>query len=122
MARCADFEAEGADIIFAEALETREELAAFAGGFTKATWANMMPKTPETSRAALHAMGFKVVTYNVVLQAAIHAMRATLTALKNDDLGSGPPRVAFDDLTELVGLPEYTALEARYGAAAAFRA
>lgn len=115
MARCRDFEAEGADIIFAEALETRDELAAFAGGFTKATWANMMPKTPETSRAALQAMGFKVVTYNVLLPAAIHAVRETLVALKNDDLTAGPPRVTFDEMTELAGLPEYVALEARYG-------
>jgi 2-methylisocitrate lyase-like PEP mutase family enzyme len=115
MARCRDFEAEGADIIFAEALETREELAAFAGGFSTPTWANMMPKTPETSRAALRAMGFKVVTYNVVLPAAIYAVRETLTALKNDDLAAAPPRVAFDEMTELAGLPEYSALEQRYG-------
>ena len=116
MARCRDFEAEGADIIFAEALETRVELAAFAGGFTKATWANMMPKTPETSRSALQAMGFKVVTYNVLLPAAIYAVRETLAALKNDDLAAGPPRVAFDEMTALAGLPEYTALEQRYAA------
>jgi len=90
-------------------------VAAFAGGFTTPTWANMMPKTPETSRAALHAMGFKVVTYNVVLPAMIHAVRETLTALKNDDQAAGPPRASFDELTELVGLPEYVALERRYG-------
>jgi hypothetical protein len=60
-------------------------------------------------------MGFKVVTYNVLLPAAMHAVRATLTALKNDDLAAGPPRLAFDELTDLVGLPAYTALERRYG-------
>ncbi len=57
MARCRDFEAEGADIVFAEALETREELQRFAGGFRAATWANMMPKTPPVSRAELHGDG-----------------------------------------------------------------
>jgi 2-methylisocitrate lyase-like PEP mutase family enzyme len=115
LARCRDFEAEGADIVFAEALETRAELAAFAGGFTTAaTWANMMPKTPETSRAALQAMGFKVVTYNVVLPALIHAVRETLAALKSGDPTGGPPGVSFGEMTELAGLPEYTALEARY--------
>jgi 2-methylisocitrate lyase-like PEP mutase family enzyme len=114
MARCRAFADEGADIIFAEALETRDELAAFAAGFSTPTWANMMPKTPETSRAALRAMGFNVVTYNVVLPAVIHAVRETLSALKNDDLAAGPPRVTFDEMTELAGLPEYTALERRY--------
>jgi 2-methylisocitrate lyase-like PEP mutase family enzyme len=114
MTRCADFEAEGADIVFAEALETREELATFAGGFRAATWANMMPKTPETSRAALRAMGFKVVTYNVVLPAVIHAVRETLAALASGDLTGPPPRVSFGEMTELAGLPEYNALEMRY--------
>ncbi len=33
MARCRAFEEEGADILFAEALETVEELKPFAGGF-----------------------------------------------------------------------------------------
>jgi 2-methylisocitrate lyase-like PEP mutase family enzyme len=114
MARCRDFEAEGADIVFAEALETRAELAAFGAGFGAATWANMMPKTPETSRAALQAMGFKVVTYNVLLPAVIHALRETLIALKSGDLTGAPPRVSFDEMTELAGLADYTALETRY--------
>jgi hypothetical protein len=49
------------------------------------------------------------------LPAAIHAVRETLVALKNDDLTAGPPRVTFDEMTELAGLPDYVALEARYG-------
>jgi 2-methylisocitrate lyase-like PEP mutase family enzyme len=73
-----------------------------------------MPKTPETSRAALQAMGFKVVTYNVLLPAVIHALRETLIALKSGDLTGAPPRVSFDEMTELAGLADYTALETRY--------
>ncbi len=91
MARVRDFEAEGADILFAEALETEAELREFGGGFSRPTWANMMPKTPVASRAALRAMGFKVVTYNVLLHAAIRAMRDTLAALKDDDIRRAPP-------------------------------
>jgi oxaloacetate decarboxylase len=114
MARCRDFQEEGADIVFAEALQTEEELRQFAGGFTASTWANMMPKTPVASRAALQAMGFKVVTYNVLLPAAIKAMQSALAALVADDPQSGPPLASFEEVTSLVGLPEYAALEERY--------
>jgi 2-methylisocitrate lyase-like PEP mutase family enzyme len=114
MARCRDFQEEGADIVFAEALQTEDELRQFAGGFTAHTWANMMPKTPVTSRAALHAMGFKFVTYNVLLPAAIKAIQTALVALVADDPQAGPPLATFEEVTSLVGLPEYTALEERY--------
>ncbi|MDB5405336.1 MAG: carboxyvinyl-carboxyphosphonate phosphorylmutase [Rhodospirillales bacterium] len=114
LARCRDFQEEGADIVFAEALQTEAELREFAGGFTVPTWANMMPKTPVTSRDALHAMGFKLVTYNVLLPAAIKAMQSALTALVADDLQSAPPLASFEEVTGLVGLPEYLEFEERY--------
>ncbi len=114
MARCRDFEQEGADIVFAEALENEAELKAFAGGFKKPTLANMMPKTPVRSRLALQAMGFKIVTYNVVIHAAVHAMQQILKALKADDMASAPALASFDEVTRLVGLPDYLALEQRY--------
>jgi 2-methylisocitrate lyase-like PEP mutase family enzyme len=114
MARCRVFQEEGADILFAEALETEAELRAFAGGFDRPTWANMMPKTPVASRAALGAMGFKVVTYNVLLHAAIRAMRDTLAALAGDDMERAPPLASFAELTALVGLDDYDATAERY--------
>src|SRR5579862_1514021 len=114
MARCADFAEEGADIIFAEALETEDELKSFAGRFKQPKLANMMPKTPVKSRAELKAMGFSIVTYNVLLHAAVRAMQQTLKALKADDMTSAPPLAAFDEVTRLVGLPDYLALEQRY--------
>jgi 2-methylisocitrate lyase-like PEP mutase family enzyme len=91
-----------------------DELKAFAGAFARPTWANMMLKTPVTSRAALRAMGFKVVTYNVLLHAAIAAMRQTLAALADDDMGRAPPLASFAELTTLVGLPDYDATAERY--------
>ena len=117
MARCRAFEAEGADILFAEALETETELRQFAGGFKRPTWANMMPKTPVAGRAQLRAMGFKVVTYNVLLHAAIRAMQDALAALAADDPAQAPPMASFAELTALVGLPEYDATAERYRAA-----
>lgn len=114
MARCDDFAAEGADIIFAEALENEVELKSFGARFKQPKLANMMPKTPVKSRTELKAMGFNIVTYNVLVHAAIRAMQQTLTALKADDMASAPPLAAFDEVTRLVGLPDYMALEQRY--------
>ena len=114
MGRCEDFAAEGADIIFAEALENEAELRSFGSRFKQHKLANMMPKTPVKSRAELKAMGFSIVTYNVLLHAAICAMQLTLKALKSDDMASAPPLAAFDEVTRLVGLPDYLALEQRY--------
>jgi 2-methylisocitrate lyase-like PEP mutase family enzyme len=114
MERCRIFREEGADLLFIEALTGVEEMRTFAGSF-RGTWANMMPKTPPVSRADLKAMGFTVVTYNVVLAAAVHAMRAALHALVADSPERTPPLMPFDDLTELVGLNDYVKLEQHYG-------
>jgi 2-methylisocitrate lyase-like PEP mutase family enzyme len=114
MARCRAFEEEGADILFAEALATEAEFAAFGGGFSRPTWANMMPKTPVASRARLKEMGFKIVTYNVLLHAAIRAIGDTLAALAADDPARAPPYASFEELTSLVGLDSYDKVSERY--------
>ena len=48
LARCRDFETEGADIIFLEAPESEAEMKAFCAAMTKPCMANMVPggKTP----------------------------------------------------------------------------
>ena len=76
----------------------------------------MMPKTPVRSRAELKAMGFDIVTYNVLIHAAVQAMQSTLTALKADNMASAPPLAGFDEVTRLVGLPDYMTMEQRYKA------
>jgi len=117
VSRARDFEAEGADIVFVEALQSADELAAFARAIKKPTWANMMPKTPLVSRARLKEMGFKIVTYNVILPAMIQATQDVLTALAKDDMDRAPPIAAFGEVMRVVGLPQYNALETRYAAA-----
>jgi 2-methylisocitrate lyase-like PEP mutase family enzyme len=114
MARCEAFAAEGADIIFAEALETEAELREFGSRFKQWKLANMMPKTPVKSRAELKAMGFNIVTYNIAIHAVIAALQQTFKALKADDMTSAPPLAAFDEVTRLVGLTDYMKLEQRY--------
>jgi 2-methylisocitrate lyase-like PEP mutase family enzyme len=116
MARCEGFVAEGADIIFAEALETEAELREFGKRFKHPKLANMMPKTPVRSRRELKAMGFDIVTYNVAIHAMIAALQQTFKALKADDMASAVPLAAFDEVTRLVGLTDYMQLEQRYKA------
>jgi len=118
-ARLKVFEEEGADILFAEALESVEEMKVVGGSFKTPTVASMMPKTPVAARAALGAMGFKIIAYNVILGAAIKAMQDTLAALKADKMDAAPPRITMDQIAQLAGLPDYNKLETRYALAEA---
>src|SRR5262249_14035276 len=62
LARCHDFEAEGADIIFLEAPESEAEMKAFCAAMTKPCLANMVPggKTPILPADQLQAIGYKL--------------------------------------------------------------
>ena len=85
LARCRDFEAEGADIIFLEAPETEDEMRRFCGAMEKPCMANMVPggKTPILPPAQLQEIGYKLALYPVMLlSSAIAAMQATLAALR----------------------------------------
>jgi 2-methylisocitrate lyase-like PEP mutase family enzyme len=114
LARAKAFEAGGADIVFMEALQSAEELHKYASTIHAAPWANMMPKTPLVSRADLKRMGFKFVTYNVALPAMIQAVEGVFAALKADDMDKSPALAPFGEVTRVVGLPDYNALEVRY--------
>ena len=69
LARCKDFEAEGADIIFFEAPETEDEMRRFCGAMKKPCMANMVPggKTPILPPAKLQEVGYKLALYPVML-------------------------------------------------------
>lgn len=115
--RCRDFEAEGADIIFFEAPETETEMRRFCEAVQKPCMANMVPggKTPILPPQDLQSIGYKLALYPVVLMSsAITAMQAALTALKPDGKVPLPPSIAFADLQQLVGFPDYWQREARY--------
>lgn len=117
--RCRDFEAEGADIIFFEAPETEMEMRRFCDAVQKPCMANMVPggKTPILPPQDLHRIGYKLALYPVVLMSsAITAMQAALAALKSDGRTPLPPSIAFVELQQLVGFPEYWERETRYKA------
>jgi 2-methylisocitrate lyase-like PEP mutase family enzyme len=119
LARCKDFEAEGADIIFLEAPETEDEMRKFCTATAKPCLANMVPggKTPVLPPAKLQEIGYKLALYPVMLlSSAIAAMQATLAALQPDSNIAQPPAISFTDLQNLVGFPDYWSREMKYQA------
>lgn len=119
LARCKDFENEGADIIFFEAPETEDEMRKFCSAMTKPCMANMVPggKTPVLPPAKLQEVGYKLALYPVMLlSSAIAAMQATLASLQPGSKAAAPPAISFTDLQSVVGFPDYWSREAKYQA------
>lgn len=114
LARCHDFEEEGADIIFLEAPHSAEEMANFCAAMSKPCMANMVPGgvTPIFPSEKLEQLGYKLAVYPVaMLSAAIHSMQTCLTALR---AGRLPQELPFQELLSIVGFNDYWQLEERY--------
>jgi len=117
LARCRDFEAEGADIIFLEAPQSEDEMRRFCSAMSRPCMANMVPggKTPVLPPQRLHEMGYKLAVYPVMLlSSAIAAMQATLTALRPESNVPQPAAVSFSELQAVVGFPDYWRSETKY--------
>jgi 2-methylisocitrate lyase-like PEP mutase family enzyme len=119
LARCRDFEAEGADIIFFEAPENEAEMMRFCAAMQKPCMANMVPggKTPVLPPKQLQQIGYKLALYPVALMtSAIAAMQATLAALRAENGKALPPSISFAELQKVVGFPDYWQRETKYQA------
>jgi len=117
LARCREFEAQGADIIFLEAPESEAEMMRFCGAMQKPCMANMVPggKTPVLPPKELQRIGYKLALYPVaLLTSAIAAMQASLAALRPENGKSLPPSVSFIELQKIVGFPDYWTSETKY--------
>ena len=120
LARCRDFEQEGADIIFLEAPESEAEMRSFCGAVRKPCMANMVAggKTPVLPPADLQRLGYRLAVYPVMLlSAAIAAMQTALEALRPGAEVPPPSCVPFAQLQSIVGFPAYWSREERYRAA-----
>ena len=112
--RCRLFVDEGADIIFLEAPETRDEMERFCRARPRPCMANMVSggTTPVLPPRELEALGYKIAAYPLVLiSTAVRAMQQALGALAK---GEETDQVSFDELKRLVGFPAYYELEQRY--------
>jgi 2,3-dimethylmalate lyase len=111
----------GADMLFIEAPVGRAEVERVAGHFKGVPLLYNMAasgKTPDLPADELGRLGFKLAIYpNWIILAAIPAMRAMLRELKaKGSIAEIRGKVAdFKEFTEIAGLPEIQALEARYG-------
>ena len=102
----------GADALFVEAPETEDEIEAVAAAFPDVplvfNWVDG-GKTPQLPLERIRELGFALVIYPVTaLFAAAAAVAGVLERLGEHDV---PP---FDAFTDMIGLPEMRALEARF--------
>lgn len=106
----------GADVIFVEALQTREQVENAAKLVGAPLMANMVEhgKTPLDTADNLYKMGFRIAIYPVVpLYSATKAMSEVLATLKEtEDLSKCMEReVDFPTFNQMIGLKEYRDLE-----------
>lgn len=111
----------GADVLFVEAPVGVEQVKQVAQRFKGVPLLYNMAasgKTPDLPADELGRLGFKLAIYpNWMLLAAIPAMQGLLRELKRaGGIAGVRDKVAtFKQFTEIAGLPEVQALEARYG-------
>lgn len=107
----------GADVIFVEAPESREEMKRIANGFDAPTFANMIEggKTPYLTGMELADIGYDIVVYPLSpLFAATHALRETYEALYESGTATDVATVDFEAFEELIDAPSYRDQERRY--------
>ena len=102
----------GADALFVEAPETEQEIEAVVAAFPDVprvfNWVDG-GKTPQLPLDRIRELGFALVIYPVTtLFAAARAVAEVLDRLGEHDVPS------FDAFTDMIGLPEMRALEARF--------
>jgi carboxyvinyl-carboxyphosphonate phosphorylmutase len=107
----------GADALFVEAPETETEIEAVAAAFPDVplvfNWVDG-GKTPELPLDRIRALGFVLVIFPVTtLFAAARAVGDVLARIREDGTNDVP---GFDAFTDMIGLPEVRALEARFAA------
>ena len=117
----------GADCVFADAINTTEDIKRLTRVVNKPVFVNMgfglrtRPTTPLISPRELELIGVKAVSYpRLLTSAAVKGMRVAMEAFKQDVLDKGVTldrpdlAVDFDELNELVGLDFVTSLEERF--------
>jgi 2-methylisocitrate lyase-like PEP mutase family enzyme len=121
VARAKQYQAAGADILFVEAPESVEEMAALPKLISAPLLINIVigGKTPVVGREDLARMGFALVLYaNTALQGAITGMQNALRELQaKGQIGESGPVASFRERQRLVGKTMFDELDRRYGSA-----
>lgn len=109
----------GADLTFVEAPRSEADMARIPAALAVPQVANLVVGglTPVLPREKLQSMGFALVLYaNVALQAALFGMKDVLGHLRETGAldGVAARLMPFAERQDLVGKPDWDALEARY--------
>jgi 2,3-dimethylmalate lyase len=109
----------GADILFVESPESREEMRTICERFDVPLVANMVEKgrTPVLSRAELEELGYRLAIFPVTaLLAAVKAMRGAYghLAAQGSSTGLATPLEDFAALTKLMGFEDVWDFEKRH--------
>lgn len=109
----------GADVLFIDALASKEEMKAFCETAPQVPkLANMLEgggKTPILSPSELEEIGYKLVVYPLSLMGvSIRAMQDALNALKGGRIPSSETMPTFEEIKEIVGFNAYYEEEKRY--------
>ena len=116
----------GADLVFADALLTEDDIRRFVREVDAPVAVNMglgirgRPTTPLIPAKRLDAMGVAVVIYpRLLTTAAVHGMRSAMAALavaleSEEPLERTDLQVSFDELNTMMGLPGFQELERRH--------
>jgi 2-methylisocitrate lyase-like PEP mutase family enzyme len=119
--RAALFRAAGADVLFVEAPESREEISAIFAAVDAPHIVNVVigGKTPTLDQAEAQQMGCSALLYaNIALQSAVSGMQAALGQLQRDGRADEhtPGIASFADRQRLVRKAEFDDLDRRYSA------
>jgi 2-methylisocitrate lyase-like PEP mutase family enzyme len=117
--RAQKFSEAGADILFVEATESRDEVRALTRMLDKPQLMNIVigGKTPALDQTELAELGFGIVLYaNAALQGAALGMQRSLNQLKMHGRLDEDPNVVvpFNERQRLVNKPFYDTLEKKY--------
>jgi methylisocitrate lyase len=113
------YAANGADVIFVEALRTREEIANAPREISALLLFNMTEgaKTPMYGVSELQSLGYKIVIYpNMALRVAMRAVQESLGVLKVEGTSASllPRMATWEERQRIVRLSEYEALDKKF--------
>ncbi|MGG1398080.1 isocitrate lyase/phosphoenolpyruvate mutase family protein [Bacillus salipaludis] len=109
----------GADIIFVEALENKDEFSTITNYIQKPLLANMVEggKSPLISASELNSMGYKIVIFpNSVTRVVAKAAQDLFHELKETGTTAGmkDQMLNFSQLNQLLGIQRYHEMEEKY--------
>ncbi|XP_061989819.1 uncharacterized protein LOC133708375 isoform X1 [Rosa rugosa] len=109
----------GADVLFIDALASKEEMKAFCGVYPLVPkMANMLEgggKTPILNPLELEEIGYKLVVYPLsLIGVSIQAMQDALAAIRGGRIPPPGSMPSFEELKEVLGFNSYYEEEKRY--------